>query len=110
LVVQQAIVGRAGGGERTLILDIPYTLCACVKEGTRGVAMYLLLLIGWLCPLTGKEEKRESNQGKGFKIVEYAKPPEEEEEEDDDGLKCAICYDLCVRPVTVSLASVLRMD
>jgi hypothetical protein len=54
--------------------------------------------------ITGKEDKTEGKKGKGVKIVEYAKPPvEEEEDEDDDGLKCAICYDLCVRPVTVSL-------
>lgn len=46
-----------------------------------------------------------SQKGEGckrMKRVEYAKPPPVEEEEDDiDGLKCAICFDFCVRPVTV---------
>lgn len=38
-------------------------------------------------------------------------PKQEEEGEgglDDDTLKCAICFDLCVRPVTVSLTASVR--
>lgn len=75
------------------------------SEAEKATKRQELLTGKWKAQLqraSSTDNDRSAKRGKPTSSDFVSQDTDEDSKEDDDALKCAICYDLCVRPVTVS--------